>query len=238
MAKAYQDYVFKDGTLIGEFDKMYQESEEIPWKQDKTAHSLAVDFDLNILKKYLRNKDISILDNGCGIGYVTDRLKRELNISDMSGCDISENAIAKAAKRYPEINFFVKDMLGKPDQDNKKYDLIYIKDILWYVVDDLEIFMRNILSMLKSGGMIYAMQSFPDAEEYYGKNEFPKPESILNYYERDFDFKYKSIIKENYNAPDSSRVENDYRHEFYIRFLGMRSDGKLTLAQRNKNDQI
>ena len=33
----YQDYVIKDGTLIGNFEEMYHESSEIPWHQDENG---------------------------------------------------------------------------------------------------------------------------------------------------------------------------------------------------------
>ena len=228
MPKDYRDYVFKDGVLVGEFDRMYQESENVPWHQDKTAFSLVVDFDISILKKYIFNKNISILDNGCGVGYVTDRLKKELSVRHVSGSDISENAITKAAELHEGIDFFVKDMLSEPSKGNQKYDLIYMKDILWYVVDGLEVFMRNILSMLEQNGMIFVMQTFPESESYYGKEAFPNPESILQFLEKYFEFKYKSIIKENYNVCDANRIPNDYRHEYYVRFFGLRKDNNPT----------
>ena len=226
MPKSYKDYVFKDGFLIGEFDAMYKESEEVPWNQDKTAFSLAVDFDLTTLKKYLPTTKLDVLDIGCGMGCVTDRLRKELSISTLSGCDISEHAIKKAREKYDGIDFFYKDMLCKTSQPEKKYDFIYVKDILWYVIDDIETFTENILSLLKPEGMLYTMQSFPDLEDYYGKSIFPNPESILKFYEKYFKFRYKSIIKENYSFFDSTRVSNNYNNEFYIRFFGVRKNSE------------
>ena len=160
------------------------------------------------------------------MGCVTNRLRKELTISSVSGCDISEHAIKKARVKYAGINFFVKDILNKTSQPQKQYDFIYLKDILWYIVDDIEIFTDNILSLLRPEGMLYTMQSFPDLEDYYGKSIFPNPESILKFYEKYFNFRYKSIIKENYNFFDSTRVSNNYNHEVYIRFFGVRKNSE------------
>ncbi len=33
-SKNYRDYVIKNGKLMGDFDKMYKNSEEVPWYQD------------------------------------------------------------------------------------------------------------------------------------------------------------------------------------------------------------
>ena len=44
-SKDYHDYVFKDGRLVGDFEKMYRHSAEVPWNQDKTAHMVFSNID-------------------------------------------------------------------------------------------------------------------------------------------------------------------------------------------------
>lgn len=72
----YHDYVFKDGKLVGKFDEMYKYSREIPWHQDKNAYSVFSNIDIAILKQY---KYESICEIGCGLGYFTNRLHKELS---------------------------------------------------------------------------------------------------------------------------------------------------------------
>ena len=118
----YHDYIFKDGKLIGKFDEMYKCSEQIPWHQDKTAYSVFSDIDIAILKQY---KYDSILEVGCGLGYFSNRLYKELcsnnnepsplSFPQVTGIDVSQTAIEKASKQFPEIRFIVGDLTkGNP----------------------------------------------------------------------------------------------------------------------------
>lgn len=74
-SRRYQDYVIKEGTLLGKFEEMYRESSEIPWHQDKTAYSLLGDFDLAVLRHFCELKKWeTVADLGCGLGYFTARV--------------------------------------------------------------------------------------------------------------------------------------------------------------------
>ena len=37
-SKDYHDYVIKNGSFVGKFEEMYQNSSNIPWHQDDTAN--------------------------------------------------------------------------------------------------------------------------------------------------------------------------------------------------------
>jgi hypothetical protein len=45
-SKKYHDYVFKNGKLIGAFDDMYKNSDEIPWHQDETIKDIFSELDI------------------------------------------------------------------------------------------------------------------------------------------------------------------------------------------------
>ena len=158
MSSKYQDYIFKDGSFVGQFDKMYEESDEIPWCQDKTAFSLAVDLDIAILKKYCKKDSATILDIGCGLGYLTNRIREEIPHKKIMGIDISHRAVDKAKKIFPKIDFMALDLMRASTEEIKKIgqvDFIYIKDVIWYVVDEIDLFMENITKLLNVGGYIY-----------------------------------------------------------------------------------
>lgn len=72
----YHEYVFKDGKLIGKFEEMYRYSKEIPWHQDKTVYSVFSNIDISILRQF---KYKYICEIGCGLGYFSNRLYKELN---------------------------------------------------------------------------------------------------------------------------------------------------------------
>jgi hypothetical protein len=78
-SKNYRDYVIKNGKLMGDFDKMYKNSEEVPWYQDETAFALFTEIDLSIINYYHKKYQFKdICEIGCGYGYITNRLQNEI----------------------------------------------------------------------------------------------------------------------------------------------------------------
>ena len=71
-----------------------------------------------------------ILDYGCGNGIFTDVLKQALPNFEVYGCDISENAIKNATKRFPDCHFFV---LEQENPKNIKADFIFSHHVLEHV---------------------------------------------------------------------------------------------------------
>ncbi len=70
------------------------------------------------LSEYAGDGGKSLLDLGCGEGYYTGYIKHHLPAYKVSGVDISKPAIAVAAKRYQEIEFFVASAYRLPVVDN------------------------------------------------------------------------------------------------------------------------
>ena len=86
----YQDYVIKDGKLVGEFEQMYQDFED-PWEQserEKFASEKAVC--VNLIESLSFG---SVVELGCGFGQLTDRISKVSN--NVVGLDISPTAIQK-----------------------------------------------------------------------------------------------------------------------------------------------
>ncbi len=225
----YHDYVFKDGHLIAAFDEMYCYSKEVPWHQDKTAYSVFVDLDLAILKHFSSASNVtSICDLGCGLGYVTDRLNNELlpprqsdDVRNVTGIDISSNAVAKAKALFPHIDFYSLDIL-KDDIRlfEEQFDLLYMKDIFWYITQDADRFIQTARSFLKPNGCIYIMQSFPDKKEFIGSNLFPNTYSFGNWCSSYFDNIYTSSTYEFF----SETISADRPKDRYLRFLGRKTN--------------
>ena len=67
----YQDYVIKDGQLVGEFEQMYVDFDD-PWEQTtRELHSIEKIIGIQLLKK---NGHIRPLVYGCGLGMYTQML--------------------------------------------------------------------------------------------------------------------------------------------------------------------
>ena len=70
----YQDFVFRKGQFIGDFEKMYQQASEVPWHQDVLAHDFYVDLDILILKEMRRRFGFkSVADVAAGFQSVKER---------------------------------------------------------------------------------------------------------------------------------------------------------------------
>ena len=102
----YQDYVIKDGRLVGEFEAMYRDFDD-PWEQTRHTGDLDKFLGLELLRT---NGHRRALEYGCGLGQYTELLRRTLG--QAAGLDISETAVAKARSRYPGTEFFVGDVLS------------------------------------------------------------------------------------------------------------------------------
>jgi len=218
----YHDFVFKDGKLVGKFEEMYKKSTDIPWHQDKTAYTLLPDIDFAILKYFDKEYHFkNVLDIGCGLGYVTNRIKTDLfkgNNVNVVGFDISSTAIKKATDLFGKnILFYTKDLLkdGVEDFENR-FDLIYMKDILWYVCHMIDVFTTKIRQMLQVNGCIYVLQSIPDLDDFYGKDVFPTTFSIADYFNNYFDNLYASSTYER----TSIKIVGNYEKDKYARYLG------------------
>lgn len=209
-SKDYHDYVFKDGKLIGKFDEMYRYSAEIPWHQDKSSCKVFSDIDIAILKQF---KYGSICEIGCGLGYFSNRLHKELESTGegqpkVTGIDISQAAIEKAIKQFPEIHFIAKD-LRKESLQQLRFDLVVVKQVTWYVVDELKQFLQNVEKMIKEDGFLYVSESFPGTDKWVGQD-------VVDNHER-----LKEILMQ-YAKPIHYCIEwsNLLYKNGYIHFLG------------------
>jgi len=76
-------------------------------------------------------KKVSILDFGCGVGFLLDYLneKKLLSSFDYTGIDISEKMVEMAKKRWPTYTFEQRDILQKPLAP-QSYDYVIINGLL------------------------------------------------------------------------------------------------------------
>ena len=174
--KTYQDYVIRDGSLVGEFEEMYRDFDD-PWEQ--TAHeSAALDKSIGValLKKHGHRRP---LEYGCGLGQYTNRLYCELGAG--AGLDISKTAIAKARQLYPEPTFFAGDILLLEPLAEFKPDVLIFSQITWYVLDKLSDF-KALLTTYGGASFLHLLEIYPEGRQSYGREYFVDLEGILNYW--------------------------------------------------------
>lgn len=175
----YQDYVISDGRFVGKFEDMYRNAAEVPWHQHETVNAVFSDLTVTLLR---RQHPQSLLDVGCGLGYMAARLKHEIpELMRVVGLDVSETAVMKARAMFPEIEFragTVSTDLGGCEH----FDVVVSKDVLWYVLDDLPGYLSALVN--KSKRWVYIGQSFPERRPFLGEEILPNATGLLSFVEQ------------------------------------------------------
>ncbi|MFC1580605.1 class I SAM-dependent methyltransferase [Thermodesulfobacteriota bacterium] len=175
----YHDYVIKDGEFIGDFEKMYQSCTD-PWHQDSKVFHFK-DLSIAILQLHGFNEFSSILDIGCGKGKFTNKIKQLFPGAKVSGLDISDTAIKTAMARYQQIEFITADI--RVDHiDYSKFDLIFMTEIMWYVLPNLQDIFREINHGLQVSKGIFILNNhlYQPGEQKYGSEYINDLKSLLN----------------------------------------------------------
>lgn len=148
----YQDYVIKDGKLVGEFEEMYKDFAD-PWEQttrERSAYEKLIG--LELLKKDNRKNP---LEYGCGFGDYTEEIRS--SVGKASGIDISYTAIEKAKQRYPNCNFYQGDILDVELIKKVNPDAILFVEISWYVLGKLDNFKKMISNQFGGGDVKFML---------------------------------------------------------------------------------
>ena len=178
----YQDYVIKDGRLVGDFEEMYRDFED-PWEQRKSDQN-ATDkvIGLELLEK---NGHERAFEYGCGLGQYTDHLYRRLGAA--AGVDISRTAISKAQQLHPAPSFYVGDILGPEPIAEFKPDVLVFCQVTWYVLDKLAAF-KGLVPQLGARSFLHLLEIYPPGRQSYGKDYFVDLHGILDYWSDVIDF--------------------------------------------------
>jgi SAM-dependent methyltransferase len=196
--KDYHDFIFENGQLVGQFDEMYRDANEIPWHQDKTVNSWWSDVAFRMLQiqaPYTRSIEV-----GCGLGYFAHKVASLCKHT--TGVDISETAVSKAKDKFRDITFSVLDI--RQELDNKtEFDLVITKDIFWYVFPELNQVIENIKSLVANNGFYFCLQGFPKlSDPFIGKDIICDPDSLVDPFLEYFDLIYSAQCFEHLNIND------------------------------------
>lgn len=196
----YQDFVIKDGKLVGNFDEMYKVCED-PWEQStRENYAYEKTIGLEIIKN---NRYNNVLELGCGHGHYTNRVKSL--VENSIGVDISDTAIEKARINYPDCKFITSDILNK--EIYKNIDCILMVEITWYVLEKLKKF-KEILSDKSGLGFFHTLNTYPPNVQSYGKEYFTNNEEIMNF--------FSDVIEiEEYGSLHKKKNDGCVRNYFY-----------------------
>ncbi|MES2910643.1 MAG: class I SAM-dependent methyltransferase [Pseudomonadota bacterium] len=173
----YQDYVIKDGALVGDFEQMYVDHAD-PWEQttrEEFASEKAVA--LNLIRKVGAKR---VLELGCGFGHYTAKIEA-LGVQVL-GVDISPTAVAKAESLHPACSFQTGDILDFDIYRQFKPDLIVMAEITWYVLDKLDAFLEFLRAEMPDVHLIHLLNTYPPGVQQYGKDKFTNLPEIMAYF--------------------------------------------------------
>jgi 2-polyprenyl-3-methyl-5-hydroxy-6-metoxy-1,4-benzoquinol methylase len=102
-------------------------------------------------------RDMRLIDVGCGVGWLSGRLTR---FGQVTGTDLSDEVLARAAHRAPDVRFIAGDFMSL-DLARASYDVAISLEVLSHVADQ-RAFLSRIAELLVPGGyLMLATQNKP-----------------------------------------------------------------------------
>jgi SAM-dependent methyltransferase len=110
------------------------------------------------LRKYLPEAR-SLLEVGCGTGFVLAGLRRELPRLELAGGELSYAGLATARKRLPDVQLYQMDARSIPF--DREFDVVCAFDVLEHVDDDEEAIRAMARATVDGGGVILTVPQHP-----------------------------------------------------------------------------
>lgn len=115
------------------------------------------------------NNEVNILEIGCGRGWLSQKLSQ---YGSVIGIEPVEQVVKYAKKLFSNIEFYAEYPVSFLEKfPNKKFDLIVSSEVIEHVIDK-KVFMEQIQSMLKAGGVVIIttprMETYNDFVTLYG----------------------------------------------------------------------
>ena len=125
------------------------------------------------LLSFLERKDFNdILEIGCGTGFLTQLVNDSFNFNTYTANDIVESCEKYVKEINPKINFIPADIEKAVENSDKKYDLI-ISNAVFQWVENLESFIKLLVSKLNDGGVLlfstFGPENFREVNFVLGK---------------------------------------------------------------------
>ena len=180
-------------TFSQDWNQYYKETEvtKMPW------YTTNLDFDLENEIKQRKLVQGRFLDLGTGPGTQATQIA---NLGfDVTGTDVSEDAIEKAKKRSSDVNFITDDVLNSKLPD-KSFDFIFDRGC-FHLFDhsNRKIFVNQIKRLLADDGILFLKCMSTDQPEFKdgeGPNRLTKQEIFDSFSE----FETESIKSSSFEA--------------------------------------
>lgn len=120
-------------------------------------------------KEILLDKNKTILDVGCGAGFLLKVLEN-LGFSELSGVEISTTQIQEAKKILTKSKIYNMDIFDFFEKNsNKKYDVIFLYDVIEHIEKDKIIYLLKIIfNLLNNEGVLIIRTTNADSPFFSG----------------------------------------------------------------------
>lgn len=104
-----------------------------------------------LIEPFIKDKNLKILDAGCGIGHVLNLLNKISPQSEFLGTDQTDFFIEEAKKRYgnhKNINFEIGDIKDLPLKHHKDFDITVCRGVLSWL-PHYDLFVKALMNITK-----------------------------------------------------------------------------------------
>jgi len=117
-----------------------------------------------------------VLDVGSGTGFYL-RLWKELGVLSPQGCDLTDVAVKRLCRLFPECQIRQLDLTGADVLPCSTYDVISVFDVLFHIVDDsgFKQALHNIYAALRPGGLFVFTDNFVHGEAIRSGHQVCRP---------------------------------------------------------------
>jgi 2-polyprenyl-3-methyl-5-hydroxy-6-metoxy-1,4-benzoquinol methylase len=127
----------------------------------------------------LGRRDLTILEVGCGAGWFCPQLAE---YGKVTGTDLSDEVLARAKKRSPEVNYVAGDFMVL-EFDREAFDVVVTLEVLSHVADQ-KAFVRKLNSHLRPGGMLMMATQNRFVLQHFNSIPPPAPGQLRKWFDR------------------------------------------------------
>lgn len=108
------------------------------------------------------NKDIKLFDVGCGLGFISNEIAKNLGYNNVYCADPSPSTKDFINLEFPELNFIYCDIANIPDKFNGFFDIVYLREVYPFTrTNNIEIhkkLLKKLFAITKKNGMVILEQ--------------------------------------------------------------------------------
>jgi 2-polyprenyl-3-methyl-5-hydroxy-6-metoxy-1,4-benzoquinol methylase len=144
------DSIYSASGIAG-YDRYSRYARQVLEERNPLRFLASQEAGCHVLYRHLWNRSsLSILDAGCGYGYLVHALRRQG--FEAFGLDISEKAVRVARERFGDY-FYHSDIQTFADNQTRQYDMIVAFELIEHLADPL-ISLNRLLRLLAPGGSL------------------------------------------------------------------------------------